>query len=220
MTPEARVTRRSIIDACLALNARGVNQGTSGNISLRAGPDALLITPSGVPYEQMTPEQIVTIPVSDAPDPTLRPKPSSEWRFHQRLMQTRRDIGAVVHCHPPYATAVAVQGRPIPACHYMVAAFGGADVPIAPYALFGSVALSDSVAAIMGDRDGCLMANHGAITVGDTLERALWRMEELEALARTYLFSQIGGAPVILSDEQIAEALVAFASYGPGADKG
>jgi len=216
MTPAETQARQSIIDACLWMNARGINQGTSGNISLRAGGDAMLITPSGVPYEQMTPEQIVTLPIHRDPDPAQRPKPSSEWRFHQRLMQARPDIGAIVHCHPPYATAVAVQGRAIPACHYMVAAFGGPDVPIAPYALFGSAELAENVAEAMQARDGCLLANHGAIAVGDTLERALWRMEELEVLARTFLFSQIGGTPVILSDAQIADALDQFASYGPG----
>jgi len=220
MTTPTRAKRQSIIDACLAMNAKGINQGTSGNISLRDRDGTMLITPSGVPYDQMHPEQIVTLPVDDAPNPGLRPKPSSEWRFHQHLMQARPDIGAVVHCHPPYATAVAVQNRPIPACHYMVAAFGGKDVPIAPYALFGSEDLATSIANVMADRDGCLLANHGAITVGDTLDRALWRMEELEALARTLLFSQIGGAPVILSDDQIAEALEQFANYGPSTDKG
>lgn len=204
--------RQDIIDGCLTLNAKGINQGTSGNISVRDG-DQMLITPSGIPYEDMTPDMIVAVPLNGGPGDGL--KPSSEWHFHQAILNARSDINAVVHAHPANATAVSIQRRPIPACHYMVAAFGGADVPLAGYARFGSEALSSEVTLALLNRDGCLMANHGATTVGDSLAKALWRMEELETLARQYLLSQIGGEPVILSDDEIAQALEAFKSYGP-----
>lgn len=207
-------TRQAMIDACRRMNDLGINQGTSGNISVRVGPDAMLITPSGVPYDAMTPEMIVAMPLSRAPVATGALKPSSEWRFHQSLLAARPDIGAVVHAHPPHCTALAVQNRPIPACHYMVAAFGGGDVRVAPYSVFGGARLAEDVVAAMSGRQGCLMANHGALTGGDTLARALWRMEELEALARIYLLSRIDGAPVILSRAQIDEALAKFADYG------
>ena len=124
-------------------------------------------------------------------------------------------MDVVVHAHPAHATAVAMQGRPIPACHYMVAAFGGSDVPIAPYALFGSDALSHHVVTAMGDRHGCLMANHGATVLGESFERALWRMEELENLAQIYLLSRIDGAPIILSKAEIDLVIQQFAGYGP-----
>jgi L-fuculose-phosphate aldolase len=156
----------------------------------------MLITPSAVPYDDMTPDMIVRLPLVGPPGDGLAMKPSTEWRFHQALLAARTDMAAVVHAHPPHATALAVQGRPIPACHYMVAAFGGDDVPVAGYALFGGVELAAEVTRVMARRHGCLMAHHGATVLGETLERGLWRMEELEALARIYLLACQGGEPV------------------------
>lgn len=210
-------TRRSIIDACRLMNNRGINQGTSGNISIRvADGNGMLITPSGIPYDAMEPDMIVLMPIEEAPDLSRRLKPSSEWRFHQTLMRTRQDMQVVVHAHPPHATAVAMQGKPIPACHYMIAAFGGYDVPIAPYALFGSEVLAELVAKAMRQRDGCLMASHGATVVGESLARAMWRMDELENLSRIYLLSQTRGKPAILSHAEMDQVIAAFANYGPG----
>ncbi|WP_121066108.1 class II aldolase/adducin family protein [Chachezhania antarctica] len=208
-------TRQAIIDACRWMNDRGINQGTSGNISVRV-PDAILITPSGVPYDRMTPEMIIRLPPEGEPDMGGDLRPSTEWRFHQRLLAARPDMSATVHAHPAHATAVAMQGRPIPACHYMIAAFGGNDVPITPYAMFGSSELAEHVAEAMRNRHGCLMTNHGATVVGESLDRALWRMEELENLARVDLLSRTAGEPVILSDAQIEEVIAAFSNYGPG----
>lgn len=215
--PDSTATRQSLIDACLWMNARHLNQGTSGNISARIA-EGILITPSGVPYDALTPEALVTIPLDGPPD-SSGPKPSSEWPFHQGMHQARPDMPVVLHAHPPYCSVLAVQRRPIPACHYMIAAFGGNDVPLADYALFGSPELCANMADIMQDRHGCLMANHGATVLGETVEKAKWRLEELETLARTYLFSSIGGAPHILSDDEIAEVMVAFQNYGPRDDE-
>ncbi|MHA3914082.1 class II aldolase/adducin family protein [Halovulum sp. GXIMD14793] len=206
--------RQAMVDACLWMNERGLNQGTSGNISVRVA-SGVLITPSGVPYDQLKPEAMVLIPVKGMPKGNGPLKPSSEWPFHQRLHQARPDMPVVLHAHPPYCSILAVQRRAIPACHYMIAAFGGSDVPLADYALYGSQALADNLATILKDRHGCLMANHGATVLGESIARARWRLEELETLARTYLFGQIGGTPHILSDEEIAKVAVAFSSYGP-----
>ncbi|MDD9717473.1 class II aldolase/adducin family protein [Dinoroseobacter sp. PD6] len=218
MTPatpltDTTATRQALIDACLWMNARHLNQGTSGNISARIA-SGILITPSGVPYEYLTPDALVTIPLDGLPD-SNGAQPSSEWPFHQGMHQARPDMPVVLHAHPPYCSVLAVQRRSIPACHYMIAAFGGNDVPLADYALFGSPELCANMARIMADRHGCLMANHGATVLGETVDKARWRLEELETLARTYLFSSIGGAPHILSDAEIAEVMVAFSSYGP-----
>ena len=218
MTPAAplqdtKETRQALIAACLWMNERHLNQGTSGNISARTEA-GILITPSGVPYEDLTPDLMVTIPLDGQPDGAGL-KPSSEWSFHQGLHQARPDMPVVLHAHPPYCSILAVQRRPIPACHYMVAAFGGNDVPLADYALFGSPELCANMAEIMADRHACLMANHGATVLGETIAKARWRLEELETLARTYLFSSIGGEPHILSEAEIAEVLVAFQNYGP-----
>lgn len=218
MTPAAplqdtKETRQALIAACLWMNERHLNQGTSGNISARTEA-GILITPSGVPYEDLTPDLMVTIPLDGQPDGAGL-KPSSEWPFHQGLHQARPDMPVVLHAHPPYCSILAVQRRSIPACHYMVAAFGGNDVPLADYALFGSPELCANMAEIMADRHACLMANHGATVLGETIAKARWRLEELETLARTYLFSRIGGAPHILSEAEIDEVLVAFQNYGP-----
>lgn len=204
--------RQSIIDGCLWMNRQGLNQSTSGNISVRVD-GGMLITPSGIPYDRMTPDQLVTMPLTG--DPVAGISPSSEWRFHQRLLATRPDMHCVVHAHPPYCSVLAVQRRFIPACHYMVAAFGGDRVPLAGYALYGSMALADAVDDAMRGYHACLMANHGATVLGETLDRALWRLEELETLARTFTLSAPGGQAVLLSSGEIAEAAASFANYGP-----
>jgi L-fuculose-phosphate aldolase len=203
--------RQSIIDACLWMSAKGLNQSTSGNISVRAGA-GMIITPSAISYDAMTPEMLVAMPLDGGPPPGK--VPSTEWRFHQSLLASRPDMTAVVHAHPPYCSALAVQRRAIPACHYMIAAFGGHDIPLAGYHLYGSAELAADVAQVMHDRHGCLMANHGATVLGETLARALWRLEELEVLARTYLYSSIGGEPVILSKAEIDAVLINFKGYG------
>lgn len=208
---DTTILRQSIIDGCVWMQTSGLNQGTSGNISVRVD-GGMLITPSAVPYDSMTPEKIVKLPLDGPPAPDQNP--STEWQFHQAAFTARSDVNAVVHAHPAHATAVAVQRRAIPAVHYMVAAFGGVDVPCTGYARFGSNALSHMVGEALVNRDGCLMANHGALTVGDTLAKALWRMQELETLARVLLLSETNGTPVILSDAEIEETLASFATYG------
>jgi L-fuculose-phosphate aldolase len=208
---DTKALRQSVIDGCRLMNARGLNQSTSGNISVRV-EGGMLITPSGVPYDAMKPEMLVMLPLEGTPAKGLNP--SSEWRFHQRLMATRTDMNAVVHAHPPYCSVLAVQRREIPACHYMIAAFGGEKVPLAGYSLFGSEALAAEVARTMTSYHGCLMANHGATVVGETLDKALWRLEELETIARTYYLSDPAGKPVILSSAEVAEAAASFATYG------
>ncbi|KIC08471.1 fuculose phosphate aldolase [Leisingera sp. ANG-M1] len=205
--------RQAVIDACLEMNASGINQGTSGNVSVRAG-DMMLITPSGVPYEKMHPEMLVRIPLEGSPTPEGQLKPSTEWPFHLAILQAKESVNAVVHAHPVYCSALAMNRRPIPACHYMVAAFGGNDVPVADYALFGSQQLSDNITRVLQSRSACLMANHGAVSTGESLPRALWRMIELETLAKGYATSLTLGEPHILSEEEMAEVIHAFRDYG------
>jgi L-fuculose-phosphate aldolase len=206
-------TRQSIIDACLAMQASGVNQGVSGNISLRT-TDGMLITPSGVDYEKMRPDMLVLLPLDGSRLRRGQMKPSSEWQFHRDILLAKPTEMAVVHAHPVFCTALAMNHQPIPACHYMVAAFGGDDVTVAGYALFGSQELSDLVLQALRSRSACLMANHGAVVTGDSLERALWRMIELETLAKGYVTSLSIGSPKLLNSEQMAEVKQAFAGYG------
>ncbi|MEF2545612.1 class II aldolase/adducin family protein [Aurantimonas sp. E1-2-R+4] len=215
MRDSERALRQKIIDLCLEMNRNGINQGTSGNISARHG-DAMLLTPSATPYEELTPEKIVFMPLDgDGTDWSGPLKPSTEWRFHRDILRARPDAGAVVHAHPTFATTLAITRRAIPACHYMVAVFGGTDVRCSGYARYGTPELSHEALTALEGRTGCLLANHGAITIGSDLDKAMWRMVELETLAKQYHHSlQLDGGPVILSDVEIAEVLEGFGSYG------
>ena len=205
--------RSEIVARCIEMNAVGINQGTSGNISARH-EGRMLVTPSATPYDEMTPESIASIALDDESGAWTGPsKPSTEWRFHQRLLRSRPDATAVIHAHPTYCTTLAIARRPIPACHYMVAAFGGDDVRCAGYATFGTTDLADLALDAMKDRTACLLANHGMIVVGDSLARAMWRAVELEALAKQYYLSLPLG-PVILDAAEMAAAHEGFGGYG------
>ncbi|GAA5263876.1 L-fuculose-phosphate aldolase [Acidiphilium sp. MT5] len=220
--------RLALIEACQRLNPLGINQGNAGNISLRAG-DAMLISPSSIPYDQLRPELIAQMsldpdqPAITTPDdptdiwtsPWTGPcKPSSEWRFHRDILRARPEITAIVHTHAIFATTLAIAHRPIEACHYMIACFGGHDVRCAPYATFGTQALSDHALAALEGRTACLLANHGMIALGETLERALWRAVELETISKQYIHALMLGQPHILSRADINDALAQFATYG------
>ncbi len=215
MNSQETSSRQAIIEACLRMNAAGINQGTSGNISVRQ-QDYLLITPSGIAYEQLQPESITCLALQPGAVPQWQGPypPSSEWRFHRDIMLARPEVHAVVHLHPVFCTALALNRRAIPACHYMVAAFGGEDVRCAGYALFGTAELSQQVLEALTARTACLMANHGMITLGESLEKALWRAVELEALAKQYVHALQLGTPVLLSAAEIAAALRQFVGYG------
>lgn len=206
--------RRALIAQALKLEASGVNQGTSGNLSVRWG-EGLLVTPSATPYETLAPEDIVHVRADGGFDHRL--KPSSEWRIHRDVYAARPDAGAVVHAHPPYATALAIHGREIPAVHYMVAVAGGPTVRCAPYATYGTQALSDHALAALEGRQACLLAHHGMLAIGPTLARAMWVALELETLARQYWLALQLGPPPVLPDDEIARVVEKFKGYGSGA---
>jgi L-fuculose-phosphate aldolase len=213
MTREERELREAIIAKCRWMNASGLNQGTSGNISARY-EDRMLITPSATPYEAMKAEMIASMPLEGAYGEWTGPlQPSTEWRFHLDIMRARPDVGSVVHTHSTYATVLAVARKSIPACHYMMAAFGGNDIRCAGYARYGTKELSELALAALEGRNGCLLANHGMIAVGVDLDKAMWLAVELETIARQYYLSLALG-PHILSDEEIAETARGFTTYG------
>jgi L-fuculose-phosphate aldolase len=206
--------RQAIIDQCLFMNACGLNQGTSGNISARCG-DRMLITPSATPYDKLTPEMIAAMPFEAEYGTWKGPlKPSTEWRFHFDILRGRPDMNAVVHAHPTYCTALAITHREIPACHYMIAAFGGTNVRCAPFARFGTPELSKLALAALEGRMACLLANHGSIAMGEDLDKAMWRAVELETIARQYVVALGLGGPVMLTDEQVIDTMTGFSSYG------
>ena len=147
--------RQSIIDHCRKMNALGINQGTSGNISARY-EDRMLITPSAAPYDEMTPDMIASLPLDGEYGAWDGPrKPSTEWRFHLDIMKSRPEVHAVIHTHAIYSTILAIAHKPIPACHYMIAAFGGDDVKVCDYARYGTKELSDNILKAMEGRS-CL----------------------------------------------------------------
>jgi L-fuculose-phosphate aldolase len=215
MKKEELALRREIIEACRSMNASGINQGTSGNISARYNGD-MLITPSGVPYEEMAPEDIARMPIEGEYGSWKGPmQPSSEWRFHLDIMRARPEVGSVVHAHSLYATALAICGKQIPAMHYMIAAAGGPSIRVAPYATYGTKELSEHALEALEDRTCCLLANHGMIATGPNVKRAMWLAVELETLARQYYLSLALGGPQILPDAEIADVVEKFKSYGP-----
>lgn len=207
-----RQLRETIVETARAMNASGLNRGTSGNLSLRCR-DGMLITPSGVPYEDLAPADIVHVDAGGRSHGGLRP--SSEWRFHHDIYAAREEAQAILHAHPVHCTALACLNRPLPAFHYMVAVAGGRDIRCAPYATFGTQALSDHVLDALRERTACLMANHGLLCFAATLPRALDLALEIEHLAESYLACLAVGDPVILDDGEMDRVLLKFADYGP-----
>ena len=207
--------RRELIATAREMNRSGINQGTSGNLSLRCG-DGLLITPSGMPYERLEPADIVFLEQDggDTPVAAGPRKPSSEWRIHRDVYRARPDALAILHAHPVHCAALACLRRPLPAFHYMVAVAGGRDIRCAPYATFGTQALSDHVLAALEGRRACLMANHGLLCLGPDLRSALALAVEVETLARTYLQCLSVGEPVVLDDAEMERVLEKFKGYG------
>lgn len=208
--------RAKVIATAAAMNAAGINANRAGNVSVRCTRGAtsgLLITPTGVAYDQLVPEGLVFLRLTDG-RPLGRLAPSSEWRFHLDILRQRPEFGAVVHTHSPAATALACHGRGLPPFHYMVAVAGGTDVRCAPYATFGTQALSDHALTALAGRRACLLAHHGVIACGPTLDAALALATEIEHLARMYLHACTLGEPPRLSDAAMAEVLAKFTTYG------
>lgn len=202
--------RRQLIETAVEMNRCGINQGTSGNLSLRH-EDGMLITPSGLDYSGLHPEDIVFI---DAAGGSEGPrKPSSEWRIHLDIYNARADAGAILHAHPTHCAALACLRKPIPAFHYMVAVAGGRNIRCAPYATFGTQELSDVALAALAGRTACLMANHGLLCLAGGLSAALSLAVEVEQLAHTFLQCLAAGEPVILDDAEMERVLEKFRDY-------
>jgi len=203
--------RRLLIGTAVAMNAGGFNLGTSGNLSVRV-TGGMLITPSGVPYENLGEDDIVFVDLDGHAQGAL--EPSSEWRFHRDLYRRRDDAGAVVHAHPAHATSLACLGRSIPAFHYEVALAGGHDIRCARYATFGTQELSDHVLTALEGRRACLMANHGLVCLGPDLPAALALARRVEQLAQMYRQCLQVGEPDLLSEEEMARVAEKFRRYG------
>lgn len=205
-------SKSAVIDTLRQLVVKGLNKGTSGNVSVRT-VHGMLITPTGIAPDQLLPEQIVHMSLTGkgAPDQL---KPSSEWQMHADIYTAKPDVHSVVHCHSPYATILACARKAIPCMHYMVAAAGGHEIPLAEYATFGSRELSQATLRGLSSSMACLLANHGQLTVGANLQRALKLAELVEEQAHCYWGTLAIGGPVLLNKSQMDEVLIAFGSYG------
>ncbi|WP_232362454.1 class II aldolase/adducin family protein [Desulfogranum mediterraneum] len=207
--------RRGLVATGVSMNQSGLNQGTSGNISVRCGRD-FLITPSALPYEQCGPADMVRLDMAGAPQDRRQSssrRPSSEWRLHRDLYQARPEAGAILHSHSIWCTVLACLEKEIPPFHYMVAVAGGDSIPCAPYALFGSQELSDRLLATIGQRRACLLAHHGMVCYAAELEQLIPLATEVETLARMYGQALQIAEPPRLSRMEMAAVLGRFADY-------
>jgi len=205
------MSHEALFNSALALQASGLNQGTSGNASVRYG-EGFLVTPSGMPPNDMNASSMVEMNMrGEAISPG---KPSSEWRFHRDIYQARPEVGAVIHTHSMFATTLACLRKDIPPFHYMIAVAGGETIRCADYALFGTQALSDHAIKALNDRHACLLANHGMITVGKTLSQALYIAKEVETLCEQYWRALQIGDPNVLSAQEMQDVFEQFKGYG------
>ncbi|MCR9177394.1 MAG: class II aldolase/adducin family protein [Alphaproteobacteria bacterium] len=218
MSAAERALRQEVIDTCIKMNALGINQGTAGNASVRVSDDpgdGFFITPSAIPYEEIRPEDIVTMDLGGGHSDNRRP--SSEWRFHLDIMRERPDCQAIVHTHGMFATTLACLRMEIPAFHYMIAQAGGPTIRVSDYATFGTQELSDTALKALEGRKACLLANHGMIAIGPNLKKALALAVEVETLAAMYWRTLQVGQPVILPDDEIERVGIKFGTMGYGA---
>lgn len=209
---DSTALRAAIIATAREMNTLGINRGKSGNVSARVD-SGFLITPTALPYAQTEPADIVAVARNGAA--AGRRPPSSEWRFHRDIYATRQEVAAIVHAHSPFATTLACLDRGIPAFHYMIAVAGGSDIRCAPYATFGTQALSDAALTALDGRTACLLAHHGLLTVGDSLVSALALAVEVETLAEMYWRTLQIGEPTLLDEGEMQEVLRKFAAYKP-----
>ncbi|MGD8319845.1 MAG: class II aldolase/adducin family protein [Gemmatimonadota bacterium] len=203
--------RESVVRVARGTSERGLNRGTSGNVSARV-PGGMLVTPSALPYAEMEPEDLVVVGLDGAVLEGSR-KPTTESPMHAAIYGARPDVHAVVHTHATFCTTLATLHRDIPPLHYMVGAAGGSTIRCAPYATFGGRELAAHAVAALEGRTACLLANHGMIAVGPSPEAALDLALEVEGLAELYWRALQVGEPVLLTGEQMAEALEGFKDY-------
>ena len=203
--------RENLLSIAQKLIETGLNKGTAGNASVRCD-GGFLVTPSGMAVEDMSAASMVQMAFDGSYE--AEKIPSSEWRFHRDILESRIDINAIVHTHSMFATTMACLHKDIPPFHYMIAVVGGDTVRCAPYALFGSQALSDNALAALTDRKACLLANHGMIALGRDLDDALAVTVEVENLCEQYWRALQLGEPHILSDAEMREVFQQFKGYG------
>lgn len=209
--------REAIVTTCQELSRAGLVVGTAGNVSVRSG-DLVAVSPSGLRYAELTPE-LVGVHRLDGTAVEAALAPTSELPLHLAIYADRPEVGAIVHTHSPAATALSTLMDEIPSVHYYVAMFGG-PVVVAPYATFGTDELARNVVDALRGRTGCLMGNHGAVTIGADLVSAHDKSVYLEWLCDVFLRASSAGVPRLLPTAEIDAVAVKIGSYGqrpPGA---
>jgi L-fuculose-phosphate aldolase len=207
--------QQQLLELTLQLQSLGLNEGSSGNCSIRHH-DGFFITPTGLNPKAMHEDDMVFIDFNGTIQSNQKParKPSSEWRFHHDILKSRIDANVVIHTHSTFATTLSLFRKDIPAFHYMIAVAGGNSIRCSAYALFGTQALSNEAIKALEDRKACLLANHGLIVVGRDVEDALNMTREIERLCEQYVYALQIGSPTILSNQEMDEVIDRFKSYG------
>jgi len=204
--------RGELVSTARRMSQLGLTPGTSGNVSVRT-TRGFFVTPSGMPYDELVPDDVVAIDL----DGTIRPgqrAPSTEWRLHRDILAARPDAQAIVHTHSLFCTTLSCLRRSLPAIHYTIVLASSDEIPCADYATFGSAELAASVVRALGRGHACLMANHGMVALGDTLPRALRLAAEIETLAAQYWHAAQLGQPFILDSDELRRVRQRFAEYG------
>ncbi|GAA5627725.1 5-(methylthio)ribulose-1-phosphate aldolase [Brucella sp. NBRC 12953] len=207
---QSLTARRAIVDAMRHMEQKGFNHGSSGNISIREG-EHIWVTPTGA-TSLMKPEDMSLVSVEG--EHLAGKVPSSEWRIHTEIMRNHPEAGAVIHSHADSCVALSCLRKPLPAFHYMIASFGGNEVPCADYRVFGSDALAYEIVRAMGNHRACLMASHGMVVWGRDMAHATLLAEKLETLARQYILACQIGEPVLLSETELDEVRARYGYYG------
>jgi len=192
----------------------GLTKGTGGNFSVYNREKKLMaITPSGVPYMVMTPEDIV---IMDLEGNIVEGElvPSSEHEMHAIVYREREDINAMVHMHSTFCTTLSALNEPLPAVDYLVAFSGDKEVKCAKYATYGTPELAKNAMEAMGNQNAVLLANHGLNAVAGNMMMAFATAEQIEFCAEVYIRARSAGTPVILSDDEMARMVKRFANYG------
>jgi L-fuculose-phosphate aldolase len=210
-----KTIQQQLLDLTLHLQSSGLNEGSSGNCSIR-DRDGFYITPSGLNPKAMSNDDMVFMNFKGIVQSSKKPprEPSSEWRFHHDILKTRKDVNVVIHTHSTFATTLSLFRKDIPAFHYMIAVAGGNSIRCSTYELFGTQALSDAAVKALNGRKACLLANHGMIAIGRDIEDTLNICHEVEKLCEQYTYALQVNSPIILSDKEMEEVIERFKSYG------
>jgi L-fuculose-phosphate aldolase len=204
--------REELVTTARRMSDLGLTPGMSGNVSVRT-TRGLLVTPSGMPYSDLGPDDVVEVGL----DGNIRPgqrTPTTEWQLHRDILGSRTDVQAIVHTHSLFCTTISTLRRPIPALHYMVVLTGGDDVPCADYATFGSAELASNAIVALGGGNACLLANHGMVALGGSLKEALRLAAEVETLASQYWHAAQLGTPFVLDHGELDRVRARFSGYG------